>query len=287
MQSKLVTGSSEVDAPRGHGEVLPASSTPGRPESARHLLLVDDELNVVHSLQRALRSAGMTIHTATTPARAFELLAQYPIGVVLSDQRMPEMTGSEFLKRVKTLYPATRRIVLSGYTELQSITAAINQGAISKFLTKPWNDDELLQALQSAFEDYELAVENHRLQGELSVTNRRLEVALRQQSVRLRHGESVLNAFQLAVGALPVPVIGVDAEGDLVLINTAAADLFADATPVLGEPVFPWLGLDCLAAQASSKRLEYAGRRFAVHAQAMAGGEVGRGLMVTLIPECA
>ncbi|MGH8432911.1 MAG: response regulator, partial [Pseudomonas sp.] len=79
------------------------------------------------------------------------------VQVILSDQRMPEMNGTEFLSRVKDLYPATIRIVLSGYTDLKSVTDAINQGAIYKFLTKPWDDAQLRSTIAQAFQHYNLA----------------------------------------------------------------------------------------------------------------------------------
>lgn len=80
------------------------------------------------------------------------VLETEPIGVVVTDQRMPGMTGSEFLCKVKFLHPDTVRFVLSGYTEFNSIADAINQGAIYKFLTKPWDDDLLRQHIAEAFE---------------------------------------------------------------------------------------------------------------------------------------
>ena len=143
----------------------------------RHLLILDDEENVLRALRRTLRPTGFRIHIASTPEQAFEVLALHPVGVVMSDQRMPLMTGSEFLRRVKDRYPQTKRIVLSGYTDLQSITESINQGAIYKFLTKPWNDAELLALLELAFAEYELGAENQRLHQELQHANRRLAEA--------------------------------------------------------------------------------------------------------------
>ncbi|MDO8437588.1 MAG: response regulator [Nitrosomonadaceae bacterium] len=103
-----------------------------------------------------------------------KLLAQNEVGVIISDQRMPEMTGVKFLSKVKDIYPDTVRIVLSGHTELNAVTDAINRGAIYKFLTKPW-EDELLQAnVQEAFQRYEMKMENIRLQQELQEVNRHL-----------------------------------------------------------------------------------------------------------------
>jgi response regulator RpfG family c-di-GMP phosphodiesterase len=82
------------------------------------------------------------------------------VQVIVSDQRMPDGTGTEFLSRVKDLYPDTVRMVLSGYTDLESVTDAINRGAIYKFLTKPWDDDELRLRIQEAFRMYAQQVES-------------------------------------------------------------------------------------------------------------------------------
>ncbi len=120
-------------------------------DSGQTLLLVDDEPNILASLSRLLRREGFQILTATSPAEAFELLAKNKVQVILSDQRMPEMSGTEFFSRVRQLYPDTIRILLTGYTDLESVTGAINRGAIYKFLTKPWDDDQLREQIREAF----------------------------------------------------------------------------------------------------------------------------------------
>jgi diguanylate cyclase (GGDEF)-like protein/PAS domain S-box-containing protein len=130
------------------GEGLP----PAAPEEAgRTLLLVDDEPGIVAALSRMLRRDGYRILTAGSAREGLEVLARQRVQVILSDQRMPEMQGTEFLSRVKGLYPDTVRIVLSGYTELESILRAINDGAIYKFLTKPWDDELLRRHIRDAF----------------------------------------------------------------------------------------------------------------------------------------
>tara|TARA_R110000851_G_C13101778_1_gene568607 strand:- start:1407 stop:4610 length:3204 start_codon:yes stop_codon:yes gene_type:complete len=115
------------------------------------ILLLDDEENILRALARVLRRDGYKILMATRAQDAFELLAKNDVQVILSDQRMPEMNGTEFLSRVKDLYPDTVRIVLSGYTDLRSVTDAINKGAIYKFLTKPWDDELLRHDIAQAF----------------------------------------------------------------------------------------------------------------------------------------
>ncbi|NMG14738.1 EAL domain-containing protein [Aromatoleum bremense] len=128
-----------------------APATGGGEEAARTLLLVDDEPNVMAALRRQLRTEGYRILIANSAREGLELLALNTVQVILCDQRMPEMTGTEFFFRVKQLHPDTVRIILSGYTELQSVTDAINQGAIYKFLTKPWDDEALRETVRQAF----------------------------------------------------------------------------------------------------------------------------------------
>jgi EAL domain-containing protein (putative c-di-GMP-specific phosphodiesterase class I)/FixJ family two-component response regulator len=127
------------------------------------LLLVDDEPNILSALTRALRRKGFHVLSTTSTREGFELLATHRPGVVLCDQRMPEMTGTEFLRRVKDLYPETVRMVLSGYAELNSVLDAVNKGAVYKFLTKPWEDDALCESIKDAFLIYELHRENREL----------------------------------------------------------------------------------------------------------------------------
>jgi diguanylate cyclase (GGDEF)-like protein/PAS domain S-box-containing protein len=120
------------------------------------LLIVDDEVNVTSALHRLLRLDGYRILIAHTPEAGFELLARHSVQVILCDQVMPAMRGTEFLSKVKDLYPHTIRIVLSGYTQLESVLGAINRGAIYRFFTKPWDDEILRDNVREAFHDHRL-----------------------------------------------------------------------------------------------------------------------------------
>ncbi|WP_434031229.1 EAL domain-containing protein [[Pseudomonas] boreopolis] len=131
----------------------PESFAESRPD--RTLLLLDDEENVLRSLVRLFRRDGYRILAAGNVRDAFDLLATNDVQVILSDQRMSDMSGTEFLGRVKMLYPDTVRLVLSGYTDLATVTEAINRGAIYRFLTKPWNDDELREHIRQAFRTHD------------------------------------------------------------------------------------------------------------------------------------
>lgn len=118
------------------------------------LLLVDDEPGVISSLKRLLRRENYRILTASSGEEALTLIAENEVGVILTDQRMSGMSGTELLARVRSMHPHIVRMVLSGYTGLDSLAEAINRGEIFKFLTKPWDEIELLDALRAAFRYY-------------------------------------------------------------------------------------------------------------------------------------
>jgi EAL domain-containing protein (putative c-di-GMP-specific phosphodiesterase class I)/FixJ family two-component response regulator/GGDEF domain-containing protein len=133
------------------------------PSAERVLLLVDDDPGVLAALRRALRRTEFRLLSTTSATEAFDLLATNPVGVVVCDQRMPSMTGTEFLRRVKELHPNTVRIVLSGYTDLNSVIDAVNRGAIYKFFSKPWDEEALLASLRDAFRLHEVGQDNRAL----------------------------------------------------------------------------------------------------------------------------
>ena len=120
-------------------------------ELTRTLLLVDDEDNILKALIRTLRRDGYRILTARTVDDALDVLARHDVQVIVSDQRMPGTSGTEFLGKVKEMYPHTVRMILSGYTDLVTVTDAVNRGAVYKFLTKPWSDEELRAHIHQAF----------------------------------------------------------------------------------------------------------------------------------------
>jgi len=140
------------------GKLLGSRQLVDRAAPARTLLVVDDEENVLNSLRRLLRGEGYHVLTAAGGDEALELLASNEVGVVLSDERMPGMSGTELLRRVRTMYPSAVRIVLSGYADVTTITDAINKGEIWKYITTPWESEELLTVLREAFVRHEEAL---------------------------------------------------------------------------------------------------------------------------------
>ena len=209
----------------------------------RTLLLVDDEENILSSLTRLFRRDGYTILRANSGQQGIEILKDNPVGVIVSDQRMPEMTGVEFLSQVKVTHPDTIRIVLSGYTDLKSITDAINDGAIYKFLTKPWDDDLLQKNVAEAFERYEMKIENVRLTEELTLANASLEKVNEElnKDVDKKTEEAELNMHVLKIAQevlenMPAGIIGVAKDGVVAITNRLTEVWMANGSgPVIGS----------------------------------------------------
>lgn len=127
------------------------------------VLIVDDEIQVIQAIERALFDEDMTILGVTSAEEAEVLLERHPFKVVISDQCMPGMEGSEFLGRVSLRHPEIVRILLTGHATLPAIMEAVNRGEIYRFFTKPWDDLELRFALRSAIEKYDLEARVRRL----------------------------------------------------------------------------------------------------------------------------
>lgn len=263
-------------------------------QRARTLLLVDDEPNIVSALMRLFRREGYRVVTASSGAEGLQRMAEYEVDVVISDQRMPGMTGVEFLRRAKELYPDTVRMVLSGYTELQSITDAVNEGAIYRFLTKPWDDGLLLVHVREAFRHKGMADENKRLSHEvvsaneaLAKVNERLGVVLNSQQSQIDRERTRADVARDIVDLLPVPALGIDPQGTVVLLNAEAQSVLGPNTQWLGETVHRVLKVDMadltarVDAGAAPFNLTVAGRPFQLRARFM-GNDAARGVLVVL-----
>lgn len=234
------------------------------------ILLVDDEVNVINALRRTLRRDDYTILTANSGEEGLALLAMHEVGIIISDQRMPHMTGVEFLRRVKILYPKTLRIVLSGYTELESITSAINEGAIYKFLTKPWDDELFRDNIREAFQYYEMEQENLRLTRELksannklSMLNQNLEQKIADKTREIVHSINLLQISQEILEHLPIGIIGIDEQNMIVASNRCAEKIFCQPPGCLlglmTEDVLPEALLQLLQDTCSGNFIEIDG----------------------------
>jgi len=159
------------------------------------LLLVDDEIANLQKLQRTFVDI-YSVHLARSGQEALDLLRKYPIDAVITDQKMPHMTGIEFLEASAKEYPGLVRIVLTGYTEVDDLIAAINTGKVHKYITKPWEPDDLRFALREALEKMELERENERLAAELQTANEKLRtenIILRQEVEKGFHTKEIIH----------------------------------------------------------------------------------------------
>lgn len=258
----------------------------------RRLLLVDDEPNIVAALKRLLRSEQYQIYTANDGPQGLEVLARQPVDVIVSDQRMPGMLGADFLRKARELAPDSIRIMLSGYTELQSVTDAVNEGAIYKFLTKPWDDEQLRGHIAEAFRVKQSADDNQRLHlevrtanQELAAANRRMEQLLQEKQRQISRDEISLSVAREILQHLPLPVIGLDDAGMIAFINAAAAALFREHGSLLGSEagsVLPELFTADGTPPSGLHVAQIGPQRYAVHCHPMGEASSSRGSLITL-----
>ncbi len=190
------------------------------------VLAVDDEKSILNSLRRSLRKEPFKLFTADSGAEGLEILAANDIQMVISDQRMPNMSGTEFLSRVKKLYPDTIRVVLSGYAEAEAIVDSINRGEVYRFVGKPWDEDDLKSIIKQGLAHHNLVIQNRLLSEqtknqliELERLNNLLENSVEERTRSLQFSQEVLEN-------LPLVVLGISQEEELVMTNEAARTQF-------------------------------------------------------------
>lgn len=178
-------------------------SAPTAPENGSsppwRVLCVDDEQNILSSLRRLFRPQGYQIQVAGSGAEGLQLLEAEPVDLIISDMRMPEMDGAQFLEQVRQRWPDTIRILLTGYADIASTVDAINKGEIYRYISKPWNDSDLLMVVRHALEGLSLKREKERLevltaaQNEaLKDLNANLELKVMERTVELRQAHDKL-----------------------------------------------------------------------------------------------
>ena len=171
--------------------------------SRRHsILIVDDEPDVVQSVKDLLR-LDYKVYGATSAAEGIRILQDNEIDVVMTDQRMPEMTGVEFLKRVRVPHPDATRLLFTGYADISAVIQAINQGNVYRYIAKPWDPDELQTIIREACERHDLIIQRKELMDQLEQKNAELE----QANQELREADALKSAFiQVASHELRTPL---------------------------------------------------------------------------------
>lgn len=190
------------------------------------LLVVDDEADLVQSVKDLLRFEYKVL-TATRASEGLKLMEREKVHVVMTDQRMPEMTGVEFLKHLRETHPETVRLLFTAYADLNAVTDAINQGNVYRYISKPWQPDELRTVLRQAVDYYDLQEERRQLISQVQEQNRQLELA----NAELRRANDLKRAFiRVASHELRTPLTIVLGLSEL-----------AHNTPDLKPPIKNWI----------------------------------------------
>lgn len=161
-----------------------------------NLLVIDDEVEITKSLHRQFRRR-YNVFSANSANDALPILEQENIQVVLSDQRMPGLTGIDFFSKIKNKYPDALKLILTGYTDIEAVIGAINEGQVFRYLTKPWKPIELELALEEAFDKYELITKNRRLMKDLENANLQLEEKVVARTKELEYANEKLQNLNI------------------------------------------------------------------------------------------
>lgn len=271
-------------------------------DACQHTVLcVDDEKNILNSLKRLVRKENYRLITAADGEEGLDILTQNNVHIVISDQRMPGMNGTDFLKQVKSLYPDIIRIILTGYTNVDSITEAINEGSVYKFFLKPWNDQNLKLEIRQALEQYDLIQTNRHLHekviaqnNQLKTINEDLEVAVAKRTQELEIQNQALQLSQAVLEELPLPILGISSEMIIVLANKAGQTINLADHPVnigdrlteyIKEPTEDYFTSRLCAQDHVQLDCEgYNANRFQMQLIPLAGRFRGKGLILTLAP---
>lgn len=170
-----------------------STAFPAPPETGK-VLFVDDEENILRSLERLFMDEEIEVFTAASGQEALGILGEHPdMAVIVSDQRMPTMTGVDFLEQSRKVAPQAMRLLLTGYADVNAAVDAINRGGILRYLAKPWNDEELVRTVKDVLQMHLLVRENKRLNAvvqrqneELKRWSQELEVMVQEQTVELQ-----------------------------------------------------------------------------------------------------
>jgi signal transduction histidine kinase len=196
-----------LTSPLQESSSLTATDGLHEPAAVRgQLLIIDDEEEILRALQRQFRRK-YDVHVARSADEGYRVMMETPIQVIISDQRMPGMNGSEFFGRVKSEFPDAMRLLLTGYADIQAVIEAVNDGNIFRYITKPWDPAELDATVREAFARYNLIVQNRRLLAELRHANAGLERRVAERTAELEDA----NARLLAANAQKDLFIGMAA----------------------------------------------------------------------------
>jgi len=213
------------------------------------ILCVDDETQILSSLKRLFRRAGHTIVVASSASEGLEVLNTQEIDLVISDMRMPEMDGNHFLSEVASRWPQTVRMLLTGYSDMESTVGAINNGHIYRYIAKPWDDTDLLMCVKGALENKQLKDERDRLNrlttaqnAQLSELNGSLEKQVEKRTAKLQEMAVRLKASNLQLESAYADSVAVFAR--IIGLREGEASSHGERIAELCQLVAQELGLD-------------------------------------------
>ncbi len=213
---------------------LPRESVPPQPI----ILVVDDEPQILASLRRLFAFEDWRVQVAADAPQALTMLKRESVAVLMTDQHLGGMPGVELLRQAQELSPATTRILFSGHIDVELLRAAVNGGQVYRFVTKPWDDAEVLAAIRQGVERWRLVTTNQHLSdqaasqyADLGRLNHHLTQLLDARSAELAFRGHALSLAQRVLDRLPVGVMGIDAQRRILVVNLMAQELFPAAVP--------------------------------------------------------
>ncbi len=197
-------------------------------EIQKQVLFVDDEQPILSSLKRTLRKEPYTTLTADNAQDALEIVKNNSINVVVSDQRMPDMAGTDFLQKVKEVSPFTARAILSGYANADVIVDSINKGEVYRFIPKPWEFESLTEAVNQCLLHNEVLLGNNELVKKANAKVKEFKSKKSELENTVEQRNMILEYTQEMLEYMPISVIGVNRDGEILICNEHARTSIAE-----------------------------------------------------------
>lgn len=196
-----------------------------------HILVLDDEENILNSIKRIFMDDPFDVVTTTDANKALELFAAHPIKLVMSDQRMPQSSGVEFLTKIMEARPEVLRVLFTGYSDLATIEDAINKAQIYRFISKPWNVNDLRMTVLQGVSHFDLVQENKKLFSAMQKQNQELEEAIRKWKELVEAQKEFTSTVS---HELRTPLASIKTAIDLIMRKTVG-EITSDQEEVLGR----------------------------------------------------
>lgn len=204
-----------------------------------YILCVDDEPGIARAIRRILKTEPVNVLIAASGPEGLDILRKQTVSLILTDYRMPEMNGIEFLEQAASLCPDAFRMILTGYAEAHVLVEAVNRGQIYKILYKPFQEEDIKLTVRSGLEHHARNCENRVLLEELAqrnkqlaILNQKLKTGLEGTKADLTISSTALGMAQQLLNEIPAAVIGMEPSGQIVFANRLANIWFAPQTPL-------------------------------------------------------